>query len=53
MGTTRGGIHAASAAAVGLVDGTPVSRIVTTQRTIAKRIVKLSANGVTHKFFRG
>ncbi len=30
MGTTAGGVHAALAAAVGLVDGTPISRIVTT-----------------------
>jgi len=47
MGTTPGGFHAAPAAAAGLVDGTPVSRIAAAQRTIADRTAELSASGVT------
>ncbi|CAM6058135.1 unnamed protein product [Sphagnum tenellum] len=47
MGTTAGGFHAAPAAAAGLVDGTPVSRIAAAQRTIADRTAELSASGVT------
>jgi len=47
MGTTAGGVHAAPAAAAGLVDGTPVSRIAVAQRTIAERTAELSASGVT------
>ncbi len=47
MGTSAGGVHAAPSAAAGLVDGTPVSRIVAAQRTIAERTAELSASGVT------
>jgi len=47
MGTTAGGFHAAPAAAAGLADGTPVSRIAAAQRTIADRTAELSASGVT------
>ncbi|CAK9864305.1 unnamed protein product [Sphagnum jensenii] len=47
MGTTAGGFHAAPAAAAGLVDGTPVSRIAAAQRTIADKTAELSASGVT------
>ncbi len=47
VGTTAGGVHAAPAAAAGLVDGTPVSRNAAAQRTIAERTAELSASGVT------